>query len=93
MSSGGGVSLEHQYAATVLTGLMVGAPSSELGDRVQLEAVRMQPAGAVDAEDPQRHCPWPAAGAPCAAALMDDSGELSGAAKLGVEAGGAEPGA
>jgi hypothetical protein len=41
-SGGGGVSLEHQYAATLLARLLVGAPASELGDRIELKTVRMQ---------------------------------------------------
>ena len=41
-TGGGGVVLEHRYAATLLARLLVGAPCVELGDRVQLTKVRLQ---------------------------------------------------
>jgi hypothetical protein len=41
-TGGGGVTLEHQYVATLLAALLVGDPTTELGDRVALTAVRLQ---------------------------------------------------
>jgi hypothetical protein len=41
-TGGGGVTLEHQYVATLLAALLVGDPTAELGDRVALTAVRLQ---------------------------------------------------
>jgi hypothetical protein len=41
-TGGGGVTLEHQYTATLLAALLVGDPAPELGDRVALTTVRLQ---------------------------------------------------
>jgi len=41
-TGGGGVALEHQYAATLLARMLVGAPCAELGDRVEVSVVRLQ---------------------------------------------------
>lgn len=41
-TGGGGVVLEHRYAATLLARLLVGAPCTEIGDRIQLTKVRLQ---------------------------------------------------
>lgn len=41
-TGGGGVALEHKYAATLLARMLVGAPCVEAGDRVELSAVRLQ---------------------------------------------------
>lgn len=41
-TGGGGVALEHQYAATLLARMLVGAPCVEVGDRVEVSAVRLQ---------------------------------------------------
>lgn len=41
-TGGGGVTLEHQYAATMLAALLVGDPASECGDRIALTTVRLQ---------------------------------------------------
>jgi hypothetical protein len=41
-TGGGGVTLEHQYTATLLAGLLVGDPVPELGDRVTVTTVRPQ---------------------------------------------------
>ena len=41
-TGGGGVTLEHQYTATLLATLLVGDPAPELGDRVALTTVRLQ---------------------------------------------------
>lgn len=41
-TGGGGVTLEHQYTATLLAALLIGDPVPELGDRVLLTTVRLQ---------------------------------------------------
>jgi hypothetical protein len=41
-TGGGGVVLEHRYAASLLAYMLVGAPCAEIGDRIQLTKVRLQ---------------------------------------------------
>ncbi len=41
-TGGGGVVLEHRYAATLLARLLVGAPCAEIGDNIELIKVRLQ---------------------------------------------------
>ncbi|MBU2073670.1 MAG: hypothetical protein KJ938_04480 [Actinobacteria bacterium] len=41
-TGGGGVVLEHRYAATLLARLLVGAPCGEIGDNIELTKVRLQ---------------------------------------------------
>jgi hypothetical protein len=41
-TGGGGVTLEHQYTATLLAALLVGDPAPEFGDRIALTTVRLQ---------------------------------------------------
>jgi hypothetical protein len=50
-TGGGGVVLEHRYAATLLARLLVGAPCVEFGDRVQLTKVRFQASGVSAVDD------------------------------------------
>ena len=49
-TGGGGVTLEHQYVATLLASLVSGAPASELGDSIAITTVRLQ-ASAISAVD------------------------------------------
>lgn len=49
-TGGGGVVLEHRYAATLLARLLVGAPCGEIGDNIELTKVHLQ-ASAVSAVD------------------------------------------
>lgn len=41
-TGGGGVVLEHRYAATLLARLLIGAPCGEIGDNIALTKVRLQ---------------------------------------------------
>lgn len=41
-TGGGGVVLEHRYAATLLARLLVGAPCGEIGDNIELTRLRLQ---------------------------------------------------
>src|SRR4051812_29163115 len=50
-TGGGGVSLEHQYAATLLAALLVGRPTTELGDAVEVTAIRLQAADVSPVDD------------------------------------------
>lgn len=50
-TGGGGVRLEHSYAACLIASLLAGDALSELGDAIQLDSIRLQASDLSDADD------------------------------------------
>lgn len=50
-TGGGGVRLEHSYAACLVAGLLAGDPSTELGDSLSIDSIRLQASDTSEVDD------------------------------------------